>query len=68
MIRDEDSIKMLAQCVEDCVYQSLLNAQADPSREAYWFSHADKLESKFKTEFGKHYTAYTHPEWKITYT
>lgn len=44
-----------AKAVESAVFQSLCNA-ADPEREAYWRAHADKLESKFTTEHGRHYS------------
>ena len=42
--------------VESAIFQSLLNAQAQPERENFWRSHADKLESKFTTDHGMHYS------------
>lgn len=46
----------LAKAVEDAVFGSLLCAMRDQEREQYWRSHADKLERKFTTEHGEHYS------------
>lgn len=48
----------LARAVESAVFSSLLNAERDPDRADYWFNHADKLEGKFKTQHGKHYSEF----------
>jgi len=56
-------VYLKAHAVCNAVFQSLLNAQNDPEKEAFWFSHADKLEHKFTTEHGKHYSYFlTHPK------
>lgn len=47
---------MLALAVESAIFQSLLNAAANPEREEWWRKHADKLESKFTSEQGMHYS------------
>lgn len=44
-----------AKAVEAAIFQSLMNAYIDASREEYWFAHADKLERKFTTMHGRHY-------------
>ena len=44
-----------ARAVESAVFQSLSNA-SDAAREDYWRAHADKLERKFTTEHGRHYS------------
>lgn len=64
---DADTV-LLARAVDNAVFQSLLNAQANPSEEEKWFKHADKLEKKFKTEHGVHYFFVLNPELRITYT
>lgn len=56
----EEQIKMLARSVESAIFQSLMNAQTDPEKEEYWRSHADKLERKFTTEMGKHYSYFIY--------
>ncbi len=53
-----DDTLMLAHAVHDAIYASLLNAQANPDREEYWRAHADKLEKKFTTQHGRHYSEY----------
>lgn len=45
-----------AKAVASAVFQSLMNAMANPEREDYWRKHADKLEAKFTTEHGRHYS------------
>lgn len=51
-----DEIKLHAQAVSSAILQSLLNAAKEPEREEYWRKHADKLEKKFTTQYGKHYS------------
>lgn len=53
---------MLARCVEQAVFQSLQNAALDPDREDHWRAHADKLERKFTTKYGRHYSYFTEGE------
>ncbi|WEU67379.1 hypothetical protein [Xanthomonas phage JGB6] len=53
----------LARAVESAVFSCLLNAQhatTDEERRK-WESQANKLDSKFKTEFGKHYADFIYP-------
>ena len=45
-----------AKAVESAVFQSVMNAMHNPEREAHWFAHADRLESKFITDHGQHYS------------
>lgn len=52
--------RLHALSVESAIFQSLLNAQANPEREAYWRSHADRLEKKFATEHGRHYSLFIY--------
>lgn len=57
------SRRLLARGVEGAVFQSLCNAMecnrvGDAPGEAKWFKHADKLESKFITQHGRHYAAF----------
>ena len=49
-------LRQHALVVESAIFQSLLNAQAQPERENYWRGHADKLEGKFTTDHGMHYS------------
>ena len=49
-----------AKAVEHAVFQSLCNS-SDPSREQYWLDHADKLERKFATGHGAHYSYFLEP-------
>ncbi len=49
---------LLARAVASAVFNSLLNAEranTDAERDR-WFRHADKLEGKFTTEYGVHYS------------
>ena len=50
---------VFARAVESAVFASLLNAERDPQRADYWRAHADKLESKFTTDYGRHYSYFT---------
>lgn len=51
-----DDLALKARAVESAVFQSLINAMNNPEREDHWRKHADKLEQKFKTEHGHHYS------------
>jgi hypothetical protein len=53
-----DPRRMLALAVRDSVWRCLLNAQEakDEAEQERWFAQADKLERKFKTEHGMHYS------------
>ena len=48
-----------ARAVEDGIFRCLLNAASDPAREAGWRAQADKLEQKFTTGHGRHYSYFT---------
>lgn len=50
-----------AKAVESAVFQSLSNAGLHPDREDYWRGHADKLERKFTTAHGRHYSHFLAP-------
>lgn len=52
-------VQKFARIVEDAIFSSLLCAQREPEREAYWRAHADKLETKFTTDYGRHYSYFT---------
>lgn len=56
---DASMIKLLARSVEDAVFQCLLNAQSQPDKEEMWRKQADKLEQKFTTQHGWHYSHFT---------
>ena len=47
-----------AKAVDSVIWMSLANAITKPEREEYWRSHADKLERKFTTGHGKHYSLF----------
>jgi hypothetical protein len=47
---------LLAQAVESAIFQCLMNAQAGPENEELCRKQADKLESKFTTQHGRHYS------------
>lgn len=49
--------RQLAKAVESAVFQSLLCAQEDPSREDHWRRHADMLEHNYTTDYGRHYAS-----------
>lgn len=55
-----EEIVSLAKAVESGVFTSLMNAYNDPVSEDRWFRHAERLESKFKNEFGHHYGYYIY--------
>ncbi len=54
--------QMLARAVESAVFGCLCNAANDREREAYWRAQADKIESKFTTQHGRHYSYFTQGE------
>ena len=56
------SARMLAQAVESAVFTSLMNAMHQPERADYWHAHADKLERKFTTQHGTHYSHFLKDE------
>jgi hypothetical protein len=45
-----------AKAVESSVFQSLCNAFVEAERGQFWRDHADKLERKFTTAHGRHYS------------
>jgi len=45
-----------ARAVESAIFMCVVNAATDPDRQEHWWAHADKLESKFKTTHGRHYS------------
>lgn len=49
---DRESIYLLALAVRSAVFQSLMNAYNDQDNADRWFKQADKLEGKFKTDYG----------------
>lgn len=51
-----EMITELAKVTSDGIWNCLSNINFQPEREAYWRNHADMIESKFKTEFGRHYS------------
>jgi hypothetical protein len=65
-----DELLVLAKAVEQAVFTCLLNAHNayTEQEQKSWFAQADKLESKFKTDTGKHYTEFTRPELKVFFT
>lgn len=48
-----------ARAVESAVFNALHNIILQPEREDYWRSFADKIEQKFTTAHGKHYSLMT---------
>lgn len=52
----------LARATESAVFQCLMNASTQPEREDHWRAHADRLERKFTSDFGRHYSYFTRPE------
>lgn len=65
-----EHLLLLAKGVEEAVIGCLFNAQraeteADANR---WFNHAQLLEQKFKTDYGKHYSCLTRPETVVYFT
>lgn len=57
-----DERHMLALAVSSAVFQSLRNAAENPIREEYWRKHADMLEHKFTTDYGRHYSYFLTKE------
>lgn len=57
---DKNDIRRLAMAVESAVLQSLLAAGNEPAQEEKWRKHADKLELKFKNQFGRHYSYFIY--------
>jgi hypothetical protein len=58
MNADHESRRLLARAVSSAVFDALdlaMNAKTDAERER-WERHADKLESKFTTQHGMHYS------------
>jgi len=51
-----DDVSLLARAVADSIFSCLLNAEREPEREGYWRAQADKLEQKFTSEHGRHYS------------
>ncbi len=51
----KQELRSLAIAVESAVFQSLVLAMEQPENEYKWRKHADKLDSKFVTDFGQHY-------------
>jgi hypothetical protein len=47
---------MHAFAVSGGIFYALRNAASQPEREAHWREQADKLERKFTTEHGSHYS------------
>lgn len=45
-----------ARAVETAIFQCLMNALRDSSREEFWRRKADMLEQKFATDHGRHYS------------
>lgn len=60
--QQQSDIVFFASAISDSVFQSLLNAFTYPERADYWFAHADKLDSKFKTQYGHHYSYFLYPQ------
>lgn len=50
--------KALAYALSSTIFTCLVNAENRPEEQEKWFSQADKLERKFTTDFGKHYSYY----------
>lgn len=50
-------VLLLARAVSNSVFSCLLAAEAATTEEEQnkWFMQADKLDSKFKTQYGRHY-------------
>lgn len=48
--------QLLARAVAESVYQALWNALREPERDEYWREYADRMERKFTTEYGRHYS------------
>lgn len=61
------NIALLAQAGAGAIWTSLANAKIDSSREEYWRSHADKLEHKFTTEYGRHYSYFLPKKQKFVF-
>lgn len=58
-----NGIQLLARAVDSAVFQSLMLAyeahrNGDSSAEIKWMNHADKLERKFTTQHGRHYSKF----------
>lgn len=49
-------VKLHAKAVSNAIFSCLINAQNNPDDEKKWRSQADKLEQKFTTDYGKHYS------------
>lgn len=47
-----------ALAVSTAILQSLFSAGREPAREEYWRAHADKLETMFATQHGRHYSEF----------
>jgi hypothetical protein len=52
----ENDRKMHARAVESAIWQCLQNAWDDREKEDHWRRHADRLEHKFTTDYGRHYS------------
>lgn len=52
----DQELELKARGLESAILQSLMNASVDPEREDHWRAHADKLERKFTTQHGRHYS------------
>lgn len=48
----------LARALESSILSCLMNASLDPGREDHWRGQADRMEQKFTTDFGRHYSHY----------
>lgn len=58
-----DSDRLLARAVEDSVFRALMLAYGchlggDEKMADRWRAHADRLDSKFKTQTGRHYSEF----------
>lgn len=61
-----NDVTLLARAVESAVFASLLVALGakTPEERERWRRHADKLEQKFTTQHGMHYSRALHAEGK----
>ncbi len=54
-----------AKAVESAIFQCLMNAGGQAGKsidpESRWAQHADKLERKFTTDHGRHYSLFLKP-------
>lgn len=65
-----DELLVLAKAVEQGVFSCLLAAErAETEFDANgWFAQANRLESNFKRDTGRHYTELTQPGLKVFFT